>query len=244
MKQYVLEVCANSVESCIIAQEAGANRVELCENLSVGGTTPSYGCIKLSRQKLSIPINILIRPRPGDFLYSSMEFKQIKEDIAIAKELGANGIVCGMLLPNGKIDEERTTELVECSKPLTFTFHRAFDFTPNPIEALETVIKVGSTNLLTSGQHKTAIDGIALLKKLVTLAGNRLNIIAGGGINAQNVEILKGSEIKQFHMSGSVQVKSKMGNFDRNFTLNSTLPDNVIQTSDFESIKNVVLKLG
>lgn len=241
MKGFTLEVCANSVQSAINAQIAGAKRIELCENLFIGGTTPSYGCIKTTRERVDIAINILIRPRIGDFLYSDIEFEQIKNDILVAKQLGVNGIVCGILLPNGEVDTERTAELVELSKPLTFTFHRAFDFTPDPYKALEDIIKTGATHILTSGQKNKAADSVDLLCELVKKAANRVAIMPGSGINADTIKRIVNTGANEFHMSGVKDVESKMIYRKENLTLNgNSLPDYVNQISDVESIKMVV----
>ncbi|BDX38318.1 copper homeostasis protein CutC [Tenuifilaceae bacterium CYCD] len=241
MKGFTLEVCANSVQSAINAQIAGAKRIELCENLFIGGTTPSYGCIKTTRERVDIAINILIRPRIGDFLYSDIEFEQIKNDILVAKQLGVNGIVCGILLPNGEVDTERTAELVELSKPLTFTFHRAFDFTPDPYKALEDIIKTGATHILTSGQKNKAADSVDLLRELVKKAANRVAIMPGSGINANTIKRIVNTGANEFHMSGVKDVESKMIYRKENLTLNgNSLPDYVNQISDVESIKMVV----
>ena len=241
MKGFTLEVCANSVQSAINAQIAGAKRIELCENLFIGGTTPSYGCIKTTREKVDIAINVLIRPRIGDFLYSDIEFEQIKNDILVAKQLGVNGIVCGILRPNGEVDTERTAELVELSKPLTFTFHRAFDFTPDPYKALEDIIKTGATHILTSGQKNKAVDSVDLLCELVKKAANRIAIMPGSGINADTIKHILNTGANEFHMSGVKDVESKMIYRKENLTLNgNSLPDYVNQISDVESIKMVV----
>lgn len=241
MKGFTLEVCANSVQSAINAQIAGAKRIELCENLFIGGTTPSYGCIKTTRERVDIAINILIRPRIGDFLYSDIEFEQIKNDILVAKQLGVNGIVCGILRPNGEVDTERTAELVELSKPLTFTFHRAFDFTPDPYKALEDIIKTGATHILTSGQKNKAADSVDLLCELVKKAANRVAIMPGSGINADTIKHILNTGANEFHMSGVKDVESKMIYRKENLTLNgNSLPDYVNQVSDVESIKMVV----
>ena len=241
MKGFTLEVCANSVQSAINAQIAGAKRIELCENLFIGGTTPSYGCIKTTRERVDIAINILIRPRIGDFIYSDIEFEQIKNDILVAKQLGVNGIVCGILLPNGEVDTERTAELVELSKPLTFTFHRAFDFTPDPYKALEDIIKTGATHILTSGQKNKAADSVDLLRELVKKAANRVAILPGSWINANTIKRIVNTGANEFHMSGVKDVESKMIYRKENLTLNgNSLPDYVNQISDVESIKMVV----
>lgn len=210
LSHYFLEVCASSVQSAINAQIAGAQRIELCENLEIGGTTPSAGCINIARKELHININVLIRPRAGDFHYSKLEFEQIKQDIAIAKEMGADGIVCGILLPSGKVDTQRTLELVELSKPLSFTFHRAFDFTPDPFEALEDVISTGATRLLTSGQKTKAFDAIQTINQLVNKASSRIIVMPGSGVNEKTIETLMSTGAKEFHMSGASIIDSGM----------------------------------
>lgn len=242
---YILEVCANSVQSAINAQHAGAQRVELCENLEAGGTTPSYGCIKTVRKELSIKVNILIRPRAGDFLYSKLEFDQFKEDIRIAKDLGADGIVCGVLLPNGRVDIRRTKELVEISKPLPFTFHRAFDFTPDPFEALEDVISTGATCLLTSGQRPKAVDAVQTIRQLVTQANKRIIIMPGSGVNAHTIEKLIDTGAKEFHMSGAVRIESGMIYRKPELSLSSTPnADYKILESSREEIEKVLAILN
>ena len=183
-----LEICTNSIQSAINAQHAGAHRIELCENLEQGGTTPSYGLLVQARKHLNIKINVLIRPRSGDFLYSELEYQVIQEDIRIAKQLGADGVVCGILLPNGDVDIARTKALVELAKPMSFTFHRAYDFTNDPFKALEDVITTGADCLLTSGQQPTAIQGVHLIWDLVKTANGRIVIMPGSGVNADNIE--------------------------------------------------------
>jgi len=238
--RFTLEVCANSVQSAINAQIAGAHRVELCENLNLGGTTPSHGCIKKSRDLLKIKLNVLIRPRSGDFLYSTLEFEQIKEDIIIAKKLGADGIVCGILLPNGKVDIRRTKELVELSNPLSFTFHRAFDFSPDPFEALEDVIQTGATHLLTSGQKSKAVEGVELISNLVRQAKERIVMMPGSGISSATIHELIKTGASEFHMSGVKRVESKMA-FQKNISLcENSSNDFTFMESNVERINEVV----
>jgi copper homeostasis protein len=179
----ILEVCANSYESAINAEKAGAHRIELCENLAVGGLTPNYKLAKEVISDLSIPVFILIRPRDGDFNYSKNEFEQIKKDIILFKDLGCKGIVSGILTKDKNLDINRTKELIKLSRPLEFTFHRAFDEVINPIETLHQLIKLKVNRLLTSGQMKTAIKGIDMIKKLIILSENKIKIMPGSGIN-------------------------------------------------------------
>jgi len=234
---FILEICSNSLQSAINAQEAGAHRVELCENLSQGGTTPSYGFIKQARKLLNIKMNVLIRPRPGDFLYSQLEYSTIKEDITMAKQLGADGIVCGILLPNGDVDVMSTKALVELAKPMSFTFHRAFDFTNDPFKALEDIISTGADRILTSGQQPTAIQGEHLIRELVKIAKNRIIIMPGSGVNADNIEYLIETGAKEFHMSGIAPAESKMTFRKLGMSLGNPDEDYKINESSIEKIK-------
>ncbi|WP_242156950.1 copper homeostasis protein CutC [Aestuariivivens sediminis] len=199
----ILEVCANSYLSAIHAEEAGANRIELCSELAVGGITPSYGLIKQVTQVLSIPVFVLIRPRSGNFCYTQEEFEIMKHDIRLCKELGCSGIVSGVLHKDGTIDLERTKALVALSKPLSFTFHRGFDGVPDPTEALADLIEIGVSRVLTSGQEVSAEQGMALLLKLRLMANNRINILPGGGINPGNAPWFKQQGFSEIHVSGT-----------------------------------------
>ncbi|ALJ00883.1 copper homeostasis protein CutC [Rufibacter tibetensis] len=210
-KAIQMEVCVDSVQSAITAQKAGAQRVELCDNLVEGGTTPSAGMIQLCRQHLSISLHILIRPRRGDFLYTDLEFEVMKQDIMVAKQLGADGVVFGVLLADGNIDVVRTQELIELARPLSVTFHRAFDLTPDPHKALEDLLHLKVDRLLTSGQKATAAEGAALIKHLCERAGKNLIILPGGGINEQNIQfLLEKTGATEFHASARAFQESQM----------------------------------
>lgn len=212
----LLEICANSYQSAKNAQEAGALRIELCQELSVGGVTPSYGLIKQVKDQLSIETFVLIRPRSGNFNYSEVEFEIMKHDIQLIKEIGCHGIVSGVLNADNTLDIARTKELIELSKPMSFTFHRAFDCVPNPFKVLEQLIDLGVDRILTSGQANSAEKGLELLKKLNKKANNRITILAGSGINLQNVELFKNSGFNEIHTSASkvVENKTKPTRFD------------------------------
>ncbi|MDH5366845.1 MAG: copper homeostasis protein CutC [Cyclobacteriaceae bacterium] len=238
-----LEICTNSVQSTINAEVAGAHRVELCDNLWEGGTTPSAASIKLAKEKTSIELFVLIRPRGGDFVYSDLEFETIKEDINIAKELGADGIVSGVLLSNGNIDKKRTSELVKLSSPLPFTFHRAFDVTPEPMKALEDIIECGAIRILTSGQKNTAIEGVDFLEQLQIKAKGRITIMPGGGINDSNINQLLSTKCREFHMSGKSPIEGYGKNSKLKMNGSKDIPENVIYTSDVDKIKKVIAKL-
>jgi len=217
-----------------------AHRVELCENLTQGGTTPSYGFLLQARKQLTIKLNVLIRPRSGDFLYSDLEYQVIQDDIKMAKQLGVDGIVCGILLPNGDVDVIRTRKVVEMAKPMSFTFHRAFDFTNDPFKALEDIISTGANCLLTSGQQPTAIQGVHLIWELVKVAKGRIAIMPGSGVNAENIEFLMETGATEFHMSGTAPVESGMAFRKLGMTLSKPNEDYRLMESNFEKIKSVI----
>ena len=196
-----LEVCAYNLQSCMVAEKAGATRVELCADPLQGGTTPAYGLIKMVREKSGIQLYPIIRPREGDFCYSEEEFSIIKSDIGIIKELGCDGISTGLLLRSGEIDTERMKCIVEWAYPMHVTCHRAFDVTPDPFQALEDLIACGCVRILTSGQKPKAVDAIDTLKVLVKAAGDRLSIMPGGGVRSGNIALLKTTEAQEFHTS-------------------------------------------
>lgn len=199
----LLEICSNSYRSAIHAEKAGANRIELCSELAVGGITPSFGLIKKVTETLKIPVFVLIRPRSGNFTYSDDEFEIMKADILQCKALGCRGIVSGVLNKNNTLDVERTKALIELSKPLAFTFHRAFDWVEDPHEALQELVDLGVDRVLTSGQETTAEKGVELLGKLKEKANNRLTILPGSGINAENAIMFKNLGFKEIHCSAS-----------------------------------------
>lgn len=206
-----LEICASSVASCIAAQQGGAHRIELCDNLPEGGTTPSYATIALAREKVDIDIYPIIRPRGGDFLYDELEFSIMQKDIAVCKQLGCNGVVIGLLTAEGKVDVPRTRLLVEQAWPMGVTFHRAFDMTEDPLQALEDIITTGCERILTSGQRNTAPEGTDLLKTLVKQAAERIIIMAGSGVRANNIEMLvKETGATEFHTTARSYVESGM----------------------------------
>ncbi len=196
-----LEICANSYQSAKNAQEAGAHRIELCSELAIGGITPSYGLLKKVTQELSIDTFVLIRPRSGNFTYSNIEFEIMKSNIKLCKELGCKGIVSGVLNSDNTIDVARTKELIELSRPLSFTFHRGFDWSPNLAEALKQLIYLGVDRLLTSGQNLTAERGLELLKILKTKAEDRIIILPGGGVSVDNVILFKNAGFNEIHAS-------------------------------------------
>ncbi|MBI3125930.1 MAG: copper homeostasis protein CutC [Ignavibacteriales bacterium] len=207
----LFEACVDSVESSVNAEAGGADRIELCADLLEGGITPSYAMIKLVPEKLKIPVNVIIRPRGGDFLYTDYEFEVMREDIEFCKQAGVNGVVIGILNDDGTIDKTRTEELIESAKPMSVTFHRAFDMTRDPEEALNTLIELGIDRLLTSGQEADVRKGIPTLKKLVELAGDKIIIMPGGGVNEINIkEVVEETGVKEIHASAREKARSKM----------------------------------
>lgn len=208
---YKVEICANSVASCLEAQKGGAYRVELCAGIPEGGTTPSYGEIVVARKLLNIKLNIIIRPRGGDFLYSDLEHQIMLHDIEMAKKLGVDGVVIGCLTADGEIDMQRNHELVNAAKGMNVTFHRAFDMCKDPFQSLEQIITLGCDTLLTSGQQPTAIEGVTLLKKLVDKANGRITIMPGSGVNENNIAtIAQQTGASVFHFSARETIESGM----------------------------------
>jgi copper homeostasis protein len=206
-----LEVCANSYESALAAQISGAKRVEFCDNLAEGGTTPSYAQIALAKKNLSIEVWPIIRPRGGDFLYSDIEFELMKEDIKICKSLNCEGIVTGILKDDGTIDKERCAILIELAKPMDVAFHRAFDMSNDMDQALEDLIGLNIKRVLTSGGASSAILGAERLAQLVKKANGRIIIMPGAGINENNIkELIDQTGATQFHASAKAFVPSKM----------------------------------
>ncbi len=207
----ILEVAIDSVESALAAQAGGAARVELCADLIEGGTTPSAGMIAAVRRAVSIGLMIMIRPRGGDFCFSSQEFDVMLRDIQVAKDLGADGAVIGILRPDGRVDIERIRALVELARPLKVTFHRAFDMASDPRQALEDLVQLGIDRVLTSGQESSALEGLDLIADLVRQAGGRIVVMPGGGINERNIgRIVAASGAYEVHVSGRTTVDGAM----------------------------------
>ena len=208
---YRFEICANSVASCIAAQEGGADRVELCAGIPEGGTTPSFGMIRTAREAIDIALNVIIRPRGGDFLYSKDELKEMLYDIQAARQLGADGLVFGCLTPEGEVDMEAMSVLMDAAGDMPVTFHRAFDHTSDPFKTLEDIITLGCARILTSGCRPTALEGADLLAQLVEKAAGRIIIMPGCGVREGNIaEIARLSGAREFHFSARESVESGM----------------------------------
>jgi copper homeostasis protein len=209
--KYKLEICVDSIESALNAQEAGADRIELCSNLIEGGTTPGAGTIRTARNNLSIGLHVIIRPRGGDFFYSNLEYDIMRRDVDVCGESGVDGIVLGILQRDGNIDTLRTARLIEYAQPMSVTFHRAFDMCKDPVSGLREVITAGAQRLLTSGQKNKAEEGIDLINQLIKLGKDKIIVMPGSGINETNIEMIANTTgAKEFHLTGRKTIASEM----------------------------------
>jgi copper homeostasis protein len=207
----LIEVCVDSIASAAAAERGGAGRVELCSNLLEGGVTPSAGLIELVRARTSIGLQVMVRPRGGDFCYTAEEFETMRRDIVAAKKLGADGVVVGILNADGSVDIGRTRELVELARPLSVTFHRAFDMSADLFRALESVCATGADRLLTSGGAKAALQAVEQIARLVEAARGRIAIMACGGINHHNAaSIIEQTGVREIHVGLRSSVASPM----------------------------------
>lgn len=211
MEKYVLEACVDSVESALAAVKGGANRLEVCANLVIGGTTPGVSQFKQIREMCDVPLHVLIRPRYGDFLYTRQEFRMLTEDAEMFCGLGADGIVTGCLNADGSLDVERMKILREKTENAHLTLHRAFDVCRDPYEALEQAAGLGVDTILTSGQQETCMQGKALIERLMAKAGARIHILIGSGVNAETIAcFMEETDARNFHMSGKMILDSGM----------------------------------
>jgi copper homeostasis protein len=241
-KSIKIEVCAFSLESCLAAEKGGANRIELCGSMYEGGTTPSAGLIQIAKQRISIEIHAMIRPRGGDFCYSDDEISVMQADIRMAKQMGCEGIVLGILQKNGRVDIAQTKALVTLAKPMQVTFHRAIDMTPDYSKALEDIIETGCNRILTSGQKNTVMEGIENIENLVRKAKGRIEIMAGSGVNADNARTLIHTGVDALHLTGKATRDSEMVYRKVGIAMGglSEVPEYEIVYSDFEKIRAVV----
>lgn len=246
MNKPILEVCAGSLASALAAQKGGAFRIELCDNLYEGGTTPSIGTIELARQMLSIRLHVIIRPRGGDFLYSDLEYQIIKRDIERCNQAGVDGVVIGFLTADGKIDIERTREIVQLARPMAVTFHRAFDMAVDPFEALEHLKLTGVDRILTSGQKNQAPDGAELISQLIEKSGDKIIIMPGGGLSEHNIsDFAHKVKASEYHATLRHTVESGM-NFRRDDVFMgglSSIPEFSILETDPERVAEMLSKL-
>lgn len=220
----ILEMCIDSVESAVASEEGGAQRVEFCANLLEGGTTPSLGAIRETRRRTKIGLSAMVRPRGGDFHHTEAEFAVMREDVKIFREEGVDGVVFGLLLPDGTVDLERTAELIALARPMQVTFHRAFDMSRDPFEALESLISLGVNRILTSGQQPSVLEGIDLIRDLVERAGNRIVIMPGCGITLRNMaKIVAETGAKEIHVAAPAPQESLMSHRNEDVFMGTAL---------------------
>lgn len=211
MEKYILECCVDSVESAMEAEKGGANRIELCSALVIGGLSPSKALFEKVKENVNIKIHVLLRPRFGDFCYTQFEHEIIKQEIRMFKELGADGVVIGTLNPDGSLNMEQMQELVEEANGMSITLHRAFDMSADPFKTLEDVKQLGIHTILTSGQRNSCIDGKELLGELVEKADGKVDILIGGGVDVSVIPMLyESTKATSYHMSGKVTLDSGM----------------------------------
>ena len=238
-QQRLLEICVFNINTAIAVEKAGADRIELCENYSNGGTTPSYGYLKSVREKINIPVFPMIRPRGGDFFHTNEEIDIIRKDIILCKELGFQGVVFGLLNQDGTIDKDNTARLVEAAYPLSVTFHRAFDRCKSPLEALETIIECGCTRILTSGQMPKVTDGLALVKTLVEQANGRIIIMPGSGLNSNNVkQIIDTTNVNEVHTSARILVPS--ASQYQNPAIQENFENDFVNVEEIQKLKSII----
>src|SRR5450432_179161 len=239
MEKNILEICCYNLDSALIAADTGADRVELCADPGAGGTTPGIGLIKTVRKKINIELYPIIRIRGGDFLFSDEEFEVMLHEVEACKAAGCEGVVTGMLLPDGRVDKINTSRLVEKAYPMGVCFHRAFDWTRNPFEALEDIIEIGCERILTSGQQPVAILGVHLIRDLVVQADGRIQIMPGSGVRANNIaDLKKETGANQFHSSARTLRKSSM-----EYIQPFMLEDLSVVMADRREVEGMVLKI-
>ncbi|MEZ4874450.1 MAG: copper homeostasis protein CutC [Flavobacteriaceae bacterium] len=237
----IVEICANSFESALAAQKAEAHRIELCMELSVGGITPSFGLLEKVLSELTIPVYVLIRPRAGNFTYSKAEVDVMLKDIQQCAIMGAKGIVSGALTIGNEVDTHTTKQLLQASKGMDFTFHRAFDWCLDPKEALNVLERLGIKRILTSGQKTTALEGIVLLKELKS-SSNSIEIMPGGGIHSGNVVAFKEAGFNEIHCSASEKVQTLP--FPPKVSMQSHWEEGIVSHSSEEKIKDINQQLA
>jgi copper homeostasis protein len=233
-----LEICANSLTSALTAEAAGAYRIELCDNLKEGGTTPSFAQIAMARKYLNIKLYPIIRPRGGDFLYSDLEFEIMKADIEQCRQLGCDGVVFGILTSDGSVDKKRCMALKQVAGHMDTTFHRAFDRCKNPFEALEDIIEMGVSRILTSGLEATALLGAPLLASLIKQANDRIVIMPGAGIRPENLrQLIQVTGAKEYHTTAKRTFDSHM--LFRDVRTGSEGEEFKTENTDFDIVKEL-----
>lgn len=241
-----IEICVDSVESCINAEKGGADRLELCGNMFEGGTTPSYGVLQLAREMVSKPIYAMVRPRGGDFCYNDIEFEIMRREIKLMKELKIDGIVFGILTKEGKVDKERCSKLLDLWGTNKATFHRAIDVSSNLNEACEDIISLGFERILTSGGEANVMSGIIKLKELVEKYNDKIIIMPGSGINERNIEYINDTiKANEYHMTANKTVESVMQYRNENVFMGASLrpPEFSVKYTDENKVKNIKSKI-
>lgn len=239
------ELCAYSVEACRVAARCGVTRVELCASPWEGGTTPSAATIRRARRVPGIGLQVMVRPRGGDFCYSGDEVEQMVEEIGFARECGADGVVVGVLTPDGAVDRERLQRLVAAAGGREVTFHRAFDMTCDPLEALETIISCGCRRILTSGGCNKVLEGIDTLRELVARAAGRIEIMAGSGVDASNARLLSSTGVDALHFSARGWSESRMRYRNPRVSMGGVegVPEYAVACADETRIRQILKEL-
>lgn len=242
----LIEVCVDSVASAIAAQRGGAQRIELCSDLLEGGVTPSIGLLQVVRSRVSIAVHPIIRPRPGDFCYSDEEFECMRRDIQSAKSEGANGVVLGILQPDGKVDIPPTRQLVELARPLSVTFHRAFDMSSDLFRALEDVCATGADRILTSGGEQTCLQGLSTVAGLVKSSRGRITIMAGGRIGIHDAAtIIEQTGVNEIHVGLATPVSRSIHQNSRGLSLGKAAEREFQRTQVLEeSVRELVREIS
>ncbi len=243
---FKIEVCANSVESCLAAMEGGADRVELCASMPEGGVTPSYGEIITARRRLpSMGLHVIIRPRGGDFVYTMLELERMSIDIDIARQIGVDGVVFGCLDPDGGIDYDANAMLMEHVGNMSATFHRAFDRSSHPFDSLEKIIRLGFNRVLTSGQEPKVIEGLPFLTNLQRQANGRITVLAGSGVDETNIaNIYNTTGVNEFHFSARVKKPGRMRFYNSSVYMGEHIADeNAIYVTSADKVKAAIQAL-
>jgi copper homeostasis protein len=226
MKRPLLEVSVEGVDGLLVAQDNGADRVELCASVLEGGITPSIGIVREALRRARVPVFVIVRPRGGDFLYSEAEFESMRQDVIALKQLGLPGVVSGCLTSGAEVDEQRTAELLRLARPMSFTFHRAFDMVRDPVQELEVLIRLGVDRLLTSGQRATALEGLANLKQMGQLANGRMIVMPCGGLCAANIgQVCRETRLWELHFGAHKTEPSAMTYRNPHIAMGLTSPD-------------------
>ena len=240
--EYTLEIACFNASSALLASSAGADRLEICDNLHEGGTTPSYGTIKHLKERIATPLFAMIRAKGGDFFYSEDEFAIMERDLLLFKQLGCEGVVLGFLKHDGKIDKAKTDQFVALAYPMEVTFHRAFDRAVDPLQALEDIIDCGCQRILTSGQQPNAEEGLPLLKELIHQADDRIVILPGSGVNSKNIQaIITGTGAVEVH--ASVKISQPSGMHFVQQQMKERLDDTIVNIEEIRLMKALLQSL-